>query len=391
MELQRLDAGSSSGTAISTRVADIRSFLRPGDPSYPAAKFGYYRRFNLIMVVVVSVVGALLWLWDRAIDPVGALATLPLRTAFPLVALPYIWALYRRIDHRTASFLAFTTGIGWQMLFILSVRQLEGGITGRPAIFLFFLLIPLLTMQGLPLPVVFAHLATLVGLPLVLAQAGLLDGLETAHYALLVVPSAVMLCPALLVTSLLFRRDFLDRRALERAASQDPLTGLSNRRHITASFAQERRRWQQRQGTLAAITLDIDRFKPINDRFGHDTGDRVIQTVASICRKGVRSSDLVGRMGGEEFAIILPGADLGTARARAEQLREEVQAARVMAGNGRAVRFTASFGVAEAEAGHGIEALLRMADGALYKAKQRGRNRVRAAGEGHPLFGFLFA
>jgi diguanylate cyclase (GGDEF)-like protein len=122
--------------------------------------------------------------------------------------------------------------------------------------------------------------------------------------------------------------------------------------------------------------LDIDRFKSINDTYGHDVGDQVIKAVAAVLQKGKRASDIAGRLGGEEFALILPEATLDSAVAAAERLRQLI-ADCVMMAEGHRIAVTISAGASLCHARmSGIDELMKQADLALYKAKRSGRNRV---------------
>jgi diguanylate cyclase (GGDEF)-like protein len=165
---------------------------------------------------------------------------------------------------------------------------------------------------------------------------------------------------------------------LERLATVDGLTGLYNRRHFMVQAEAEWSRFQRYQRPLSMLMLDIDHFKSVNDRYGHAVGDEVIAAVANACRGGKRNSDIAGRLGGEEFAILLPETEAGQAQVVAERIRESV-AARVL--NFHKIRFnvTVSIGIAPAALGmSGVDVLLRAADEALYRAKHEGRNRVVA-------------
>lgn len=171
---------------------------------------------------------------------------------------------------------------------------------------------------------------------------------------------------------------------LQRLATRDPLTGSLNRRSLMAEAEAGFARARATGGTLACVMCDIDHFKSVNDRYGHAGGDQVIQAAARTLAAGVRLGDIVGRYGGEEFCLVLPGAD----RAVAEQVTERLRAA-VEADVGRALRehpgarVTMSFGVAELDAGVAdLPALVDLADRALYRSKKEGRNRVTVwAGE----------
>jgi diguanylate cyclase (GGDEF)-like protein len=168
------------------------------------------------------------------------------------------------------------------------------------------------------------------------------------------------------------------REQMRHFAEHDDLTGLWNHRIIMDRLAGEVDR-AQREGTqLSVILADVDHFKNVNDRFGHPTGDLVLREVSAIFVRSVRTYDWVGRYGGEEFLIILPGSDFGTACLRAEELRAAVEAA-VIADGERRLQITSSFGVASGfPADHGADAVVRVVDAALYEAKRCGRNRVIA-------------
>ena len=166
-------------------------------------------------------------------------------------------------------------------------------------------------------------------------------------------------------------------RQLEVLATTDPLTGLFNRRHFLMTLDAEWSRFQRYYRSVSVLMVDIDHFKSINDRFGHAIGDEAIKAVAEICTRGKRKSDIVGRIGGEEFTVLLPETTLSRARTVAERIRRRVEGLTLMA-DGRPVSVTVSIGVAEALTSmSGIDALMKAADAALYQAKEGGRNRTQ--------------
>ena len=172
---------------------------------------------------------------------------------------------------------------------------------------------------------------------------------------------------------------------LERLATTDPLTGLYNRRHFLGALDAEWSRFQRYYRSVSVLMLDIDHFKSVNDRYGHAVGDEAIKAVAAACNEGKRKSDLVGRIGGEEFAVLLPETSLSRARTVAERIRKRVMSTQVLAGK---IQFglTASIGIAEATVSmSGIDALMGAADQALYRAKAEGRNRCIAFSPPPPL------
>lgn len=161
-----------------------------------------------------------------------------------------------------------------------------------------------------------------------------------------------------------------------RLASADPLTGIMNRRSFR-ECALRAIALSLRHGTpFAMLLMDVDKFKVINDTWGHGVGDRVLCAIASQLAGAVRASDLVARWGGEEFVVALPSADEEGATAAAERLRARIESASVLDETGQLVPATVSIGIAVLRQGDDFEALVQRADGAMYAAKSAGRNRV---------------
>lgn len=167
-------------------------------------------------------------------------------------------------------------------------------------------------------------------------------------------------------------------RDLYRLATTDELTGLANRRHFLLRLVDEVARAVRYPQPTSLALLDLDHFKRINDTFGHAAGDAVLQVVAGLCRDVLRDVDTIGRIGGEEFAVLMPGTDLAGARTVCERLRLAIEQAEVAAPHG-VVRPSVSIGVVERREEEDGALLLLRADTALYRAKQNGRNRVETA------------
>lgn len=164
---------------------------------------------------------------------------------------------------------------------------------------------------------------------------------------------------------------------LEKLAMTDELTGLSNRRSFFIRGSEEINRSKRYKQPLSIIMLDIDRFKLINDSFGHEYGDMALKCLARILLQGVREVDIVGRLGGEEFAILLPNTDGSHALILAERIRAAIEQESCL-DNETKLTFTASFGVAEfTMETNKLDDLLRNADTAMYQAKNEGKNQVR--------------
>jgi two-component system cell cycle response regulator len=174
------------------------------------------------------------------------------------------------------------------------------------------------------------------------------------------------------------------REALREMATRDSLTGLWNRASILDILANDLARMRRQEGSLAVVMVDLDHFKASADSHGHQVGDAVLREAAQAMRCSTRPYDSVGRHGGEEFLIVLPGCDATNAVSHAERLRAAVGRVCVETYRGP-VRITASMGVALAEGHVDVASLVRMADGALYQAKHRGRDRVELAEECEPL------
>jgi diguanylate cyclase (GGDEF)-like protein/PAS domain S-box-containing protein len=182
---------------------------------------------------------------------------------------------------------------------------------------------------------------------------------------------------ALAMVADITKRKHLEQE-LERLATLDPLTGLFNRRHFLAVATREFERSQRYRRPLAALMLDLDHFKRINDTYGHAAGDQVLQTAVDTLRVGLRQVDLSGRYGGEEFAVMLPETEPTTAQVVAERLCAAMATQPIAIDKDR-VSVTVSIGVAALTDVRGatLEQLLDRADQALYAAKQAGRNQVK--------------
>jgi len=167
------------------------------------------------------------------------------------------------------------------------------------------------------------------------------------------------------------------REDLLQQATHDPLTGLFNRRHVEEVLRKEVVRAQRHARPLAVAMMDADHFKTINDTYGHQTGDEVLREISERCRKMLRSNDVLGRYGGEEFVIVFPETNIGEASVVAERLRAAVAGDPIQVGD-KTLAATVSIGVAAYAPGQDLETLFQRADSALYTAKQDGRNLVRA-------------
>ena len=172
------------------------------------------------------------------------------------------------------------------------------------------------------------------------------------------------------------RRILQQNEVLAHLSVTDALTGAVNRLGLMGRLAETVSRSQRFGHPMAVLLLDLDHFKDVNDQHGHPVGDEVLKRFVEIVRQNIRTSDILGRWGGEEFLVVSPHLGRDNAVKLAEKLRQAVEQACFDAG----IRLTASIGVAELRPGEPVDALVERADRALYQAKDGGRNRVVAIG-----------
>jgi diguanylate cyclase (GGDEF)-like protein len=177
-----------------------------------------------------------------------------------------------------------------------------------------------------------------------------------------------------------YYRNQAKMEAMRQVASTDPLTGLLNRRAMSDHLAAAHSLVQRGSQTMSVILLDVDHFKQINDRGGHALGDQVLVQLATCLQDGLRTSDRLGRWGGEEFIVMAPATDRSSACELAERIRHAVAELAWPQGH----RVTLSLGVAQCRRDDSVDALIQRADHALYAAKAAGRNRVCAEAELSP-------
>lgn len=192
--------------------------------------------------------------------------------------------------------------------------------------------------------------------------------------------AAIALFVLLLLVAVVYAvKKVREARLLRTLASTDELTGLPNRRAVIAYAENAMRLIGLRGGRLSLLMIDVDRFKRVNDTHGHGVGDEVLRHIAHMLPTGLRSRDRPGRLGGEEFVVVLPDASVEQAEQIAERMREAIEFTPASTSAGE-LRLTVSIGVSEAmDSSDSVTALLDRADAALYRAKASGRNAVVAA------------
>ncbi len=169
------------------------------------------------------------------------------------------------------------------------------------------------------------------------------------------------------------------QQELHRLASTDQLTNLLNRRELVKLLRRDEDRMRRENRPMGILMADVDHFKNVNDSYGHDLGDQVLIRVAQSLEASVRGGDYVGRWGGEEFLVVLPGADVIQSAEVAERCRNTLEQQRFRTPDGGTLAVTASFGAASTEGADRCDVmeLVQQADKALYWAKESGRNRVK--------------
>ena len=186
----------------------------------------------------------------------------------------------------------------------------------------------------------------------------------------------VLLTGLIVFIALWAYRTKLNQMRFKDMAQCDELTGAFNRRHFSELSVAHLRLAERNNGLVALVMFDLDHFKTVNDRFGHPVGDWVLQETIKVCRRDCRDYDVLGRLGGEEFAVLLPGCDLSDAKQFAEKFRRNMALIDTSI-SGHKFQISASFGVAEASLdGYSLKDLISTADAALYLAKSKGRNQT---------------
>jgi len=360
-----------------TSIPTAEPFVMIDEPlDLPSKKLEDYRVFSAIMFGMSAFLGVGLWVWDYVTDPVGAQKTLGLRTLF--FAMLLVAQAFRYVRGRGAlACISVTAFLMCEVLFIFILNRLNTGMVYGIAGFMFFMFMPLMLFRCFSWKTSALFTLLAASLPHGLALLGFAPGFQHDHYAVLIWPTAALMIAVHYVFSAGYAQRFALETALQLASNTDALTGLSNRRHFMPRLEQEVLRRKRMPQNLALMMLDIDFFKKVNDSYGHATGDDVICGLAEICQQASRETDVVARLGGEEFAILMPGTDVEQASVLAERIRTAFEARNFRAPGGVVFRATVSIGVAEhQDRSHSKVDLLAVADRALYQAKQTGRNQV---------------
>lgn len=366
----------------------IRVLRFNADNEYLQKKFITYRLQTSLTMVLLSLFGVSSWAFDNSIDPTTARTLLWARLAYLWVLFPAVTILRTNSSRLAGSLMLVVVALG-QLQDLAILRQLHGGIAAATVGFVMYPLLIVIGGIGLSLFVNWAALLYVGALPLLLALIGWLPEFSLDLYVAAMLPTSIVMAFFSISSAWGYHRRYVLERALEDASNTDPLTGVANRQHFQVQLQRETSRCLRMARPCALLMLDIDHFKRINDTFGHPTGDLAIKAMADVCTENSRDIDVVARLGGEEFAILVPETSLEDAGRLAERIRAKVQDLKIVSESGEEVRWTVSVGIASLQlSGQNdltsatIEGrLINSADAALYDAKNAGRNRVVARSE----------
>jgi len=317
---------------------------------------------------------------DRFIDPVHANDALLWRSAVAIAILLVqgAWVISKHKSYTLYRRLVLTHTITVPTGMTLAVAQLDMGLVYGLANFIFiYIWIPSVLPSRRD-----ALLGGLFSGSAIIAISWLHGehGLALANIICLVGLGTVLSMLTATKFEASLRRAWDHEQLAAQEARTDMLTGSSNRRHFEEVALAEWGRCKRYGRDAALLLFDLDHFKRVNDQYGHGIGDRVLRRVAALCRDEIRDIDTLARIGGEEFALLLPETDAAQAAILAERLRQRLVDERIDTGKG-AISVTASFGIAPLLNGdEEWRQALRRADAALYRAKAGGRNRVERAG-----------
>lgn len=353
------------------------------DEQYRWSRENDFGSFSVIACLVTAAFVALGILWDYAIAPQAAREVIGVRLAEAASLLVLALLFWRRPGSYLAlgGFIAVALFIEITFLEILS-RFGERSTIGIGAFLYFFVFVPFIG-RAFGLLANISVLLLIALLPNVLYLAGLstIDiKVFNAYVALAFFPVIMML----VALEFMHWRMHVYRCRLAHHAQHDELTGLPNRRHFMDLAQRLHAAAPRQEAPVSVLYMDLDRFKDINDRHGHDTGDNVLQNVARVLEENLRRSDVVARHGGEEFVAWLHDTDADTAYRIAARIRNAVASISLPVNGGSdEIRLTISIGVTTcAKPVHApglLEELLTHADRALYRAKEQGRNRIESS------------
>ncbi|MDW1936302.1 GGDEF domain-containing protein [Vibrio sp. 818] len=367
----------------STLTAIIQLSKLELSSDYLNKKFNDYRLYTAAILLTLIPLGLAEGIFDYKSHPEIRSELFQLRLYFLLLVIP-AWIILK-----SSSLKLSTATILITLVFsaYLGIKIIENSgeelvtTVSNVALYPFFIFFVLI---GFSIYIQILFLTVAFSFVVLSENHGVLDELIQNVYFQISVQSSVSALLIMLVFSWSYYHRYNLQLALEKSSQTDPLTGVANRRHFDNQLKSETTRSARSSVECALILLDIDHFKRINDTFGHPTGDRVICALADLCVNQSRATDLVARLGGEEFAIILPDTNITDAKNLAERIRKHVEDVYVTSDAGEIVKWTISLGISalpvNKRSANTIEIVMEMfihqADSALYEAKNKGRNQT---------------
>ncbi len=273
---------------------------------YQDAKYREMRPLAVFLCFAAPAIMSGLWIWDYLVDPAGSVNTLPLRLAGGALFVFYGLSVALRLRPAVQFFILTATCLANEWIFLMILGRLERGLFYGLGGYLYFYMGLLVAAFPFRFRSLVLSSFLLALFPNLVYLVGLAEGLSLPIYNVYVWFAWVTIIFAGYFADRTLRKKYLLQREIEEMATTDALTGLCNRRY----FLEKAGDWLElarRYGhAVSAVVVDIDRFKSINDNHGHAAGDRVLAELAGLLRRHVRRSDVVGRIGGDEFVLLFP-------------------------------------------------------------------------------------
>ena len=334
-----------------------------------------HRFFTAHVFLFGGFLGVLLWIWDYITDPEGAQETIVYRLFFLILISGYVVIRQVKNPYLLAWFSLFLVLITLTD-YIMILTYLHDGMLYGIAGFMFYMLLPPIAFQAFPLWINIVSILLVAAFPQLLAWAGVIHGFQQANYAVLIWPAAFIATVIQYFYALEYHRRYHLEKALEKLSYTDMLSGLYNRRYFIETFNYMLSRSKLSKLPLILMIGDIDRFKSINDQYGHPAGDEAIKTISSVIQEKVGVKGIAARIGGEEFGILLPDTDAKQALKIAEEIRAAIAQQVITLPADTHFSCTISIGIAVSKSESTVSTLFKEADQSLYKVKHAGRNGV---------------
>jgi diguanylate cyclase (GGDEF)-like protein len=331
------------------------------------------------MWVLAGFISGGLWIWDYVIDPAGAQHTIGLRLIMALIPLFVAFLIVRQgIPVPLRKVISIVGVLLVNLVFFFVLARVQDGMIYGIGGYMFFQMGGFLLWMGMSFRLIFTFHLLVAALPQLLGLAFPEAGFLQLRYAVLLWPATIMAIFAQYALYREYMRSYSLRQEMKKLATTDPLTGALNRRSFYEQAEELINLGLRHQNPTAALMIDIDHFKRVNDSYGHPAGDRVLQAVAATIGDALRSTDLLSRWGGEEFVALLPQTDQAQALKVAKRILQAVREKEVTLDSGETLVCTVSIGLATLQArDRGVDGLISKADTAMYRAKLSGRDQLQ--------------